>query len=91
MARRIVRPPKSKFRVGQRVRVEADYTGDYFGVVTQTHPRLTKPASSRDDTSLTKPGITVRCDYWEGPVDYLMEIDAWDDEAQVHTSPLPEW
>lgn len=58
MARRIVRG--SKFRVGQRVIVDGDYNGDYFGRVIKTHPRL---------GTLATPGVTVLVDRW-GDVDY---------------------
>ena len=67
MARRIIRG--SKFRVGQRVIVDGDLNGDYFGRVIKTHTRLVKAASIYDESTTTAPGVTVLVDRWEG-VDY---------------------
>jgi len=68
MARRIVRG--SKFRVGQRVIVDDDCSGDYFGRVIKTHVRLDKSTSIHDESTTTAPGVTVLVTRWEG-VDYL--------------------
>lgn len=68
MARRIVRG--SKFRVGQRVIVDGDYNGDYFGRVVKTHVRLVKTPSIHGEGTIIAPGVTVLVDRWEG-VDYL--------------------
>jgi len=82
MARRIVRLPKSIYKVGDKVTVEGDAGGDYRGKVVATHGKVTKPRSSYDDTLETKPGVTVQVTWWDGsPVDYDMKIDAWDSEV----------
>jgi hypothetical protein len=81
MERRIVRPPKSSYRVGQRVRVDGDAGGDYKGRIIETHGKLTKTAPY-DDTLVSEPGVTVQVDWWDGvPVDYDMKIEAWDSEV----------
>ena len=80
--RRIIRLPKSKFKIGDRVRVESHYNGPYYGHVIFTHRQLTKTASSKDDTQLTKPGVTVKCTWWDGIEDNI-EIVAWDDETAL--------
>lgn len=85
----VIRAPRrilvrgSKFKVGQKVRVDGDSCGDYFGVVIERHVALTKPVSSYDDRNETKPGVTVRVSRWEGVdvSDDRMEIVAWDDET----------
>lgn len=82
--RRLVRPPKSTFKVGQRVSVDGDAAGDYVGTVIQTHGRLTKHVDAFTDDVDTRPGVSVRVDWWDGsPVDYPMEIDAWDSETTL--------
>jgi hypothetical protein len=91
MARRIVRG--SKFRVGQRVIVDGDYNGDYYGRVVKTHPRLVKTPSMTGSGTFIAPGVTVLVDRWEG-VDYLgqhpgfesFEIEAHDAETRSANS-----
>jgi hypothetical protein len=84
---RIVRPPKAKFKFGDRVWVNCDYTGGYFGVVTEIVPRLTKSRSSQDETLDTRPGVHVKVDWWDGsPIDYDMAIEVWDDETELATT-----
>lgn len=74
----------SKFKVGQRVRVDGDATGDYVGRVTQTHVALEKLVSSFEHQTAKKPGVTVLVSEWEGmAIDYKMEIVAWDEETSL--------
>ena len=75
MARRIVRG--SKFRVGQRVIVDGDYNGDYFGRVIKTHARLVKTPSIHGGGTCIAPGVTVLVDHWEG-VDYLGQYSGFE-------------
>jgi len=80
--RRIVRPARSQFRVGDRVRVDGDYNGDYFGVVIEATGRLRKIADVHDMVEKTAPGVGVRVHRWEGQaVDF--EIIAFDTETQL--------
>jgi len=60
-------PRKSRFRVGQFVRVESEYNGDYFGLVTETHDaiKLYTDVMQPNHTE-TKPGVTVLVTRWEG-------------------------
>jgi len=84
MVRRIVRG--SKFRVGQRVIVDGDCNGDYYGRVIKTHFRLTKHTSIHNDVQTTAPGVTVLVDRWEG-VDYLGQYPAFESfEIIAHDS-----
>lgn len=73
----------SKFKIGQKVRVEGHSTGDYLGVVIERHPALTKSASPYDDRLETKPGVTVKVTNWEGVEQDDMEIVAWDEETRL--------
>lgn len=84
MARRLVRG--SIFKVGEKVIVEGDFSGDYLGVVIKTHKALTKPIGGLDldGTLQTHPGVTLRVTRWEGrDLDYNMEIVAWDSETRA--------
>lgn len=79
--RRYVRPPRSKYRVGQSVRVDGGAGGDYKGRVIETHGKLEKIRFDYEDTE-THPGVTVKVSWWDGsPIDYDMEIIAWDSEV----------
>ena len=80
MTRRLIRG--SRFHVGQRVRVQAEYTGDYLGVVTETHPHLLK--DDQDDHMVGKAGVTVKVDHYDGDdlaPEMTFHIYAWDDET----------
>tara|TARA_R110000824_G_scaffold95253_18_gene229168 strand:- start:126 stop:716 length:591 start_codon:yes stop_codon:yes gene_type:complete len=77
----------SQYKINDRVVVEGDPNGNYEGWVIAVHSRLTKPSPVREGTQLTKPGVTVLVDRWEG-VAYdgqdgasePFEILAWDNE-----------
>lgn len=83
MARKIIKTPRPPFKLGNRVHVDGDAGGDYKGKVTKILPALTKSASAYDDTPVTKPGVEVKVDWWDGSaIDYDMVIEAWNDETR---------
>ena len=61
MARRLVRPVRSAFRVGDEVRWSGDYEGPYVGKVTEVHNDVSKVSGCR-----VGPGVTVRCHVEDG-------------------------
>lgn len=88
MARRIVRG--SKFKVGQRVVIDGDSSGDYIGHVVETHFRLKKPAIFGLQPKISS-GVTVLVDYWDGslyrgqsPGFESFEIIAYDEEVSLY-------
>ena len=84
MTRRLIRPTRNAFKVGQFVTIDADAAGTFRGVVTEVHVSLARTVSSYDDTIASRPGVTVRVMQEEGfdlhPADWY-EIIAWDSEA----------
>ena len=79
--RRYVRPPRSKYNVGQVVKIDGDASGDYIGSVIETHGKLKKICLDYEG-SKTQPGMTVKVSWWDGNyIDYDMEIIAWDSEV----------
>jgi len=88
VTRRIVRG--SRFKVGQRVVVDGDSSGDYIGHVVETHFRLKKPAIFGLQPNIS-PGVTVLVDYWDGslyrgqnPGFESFEIIAYDKEVSLY-------
>ncbi len=57
MRRRLVRPHRSKFKVGQKVRIENDYCGDFVGTVVKIYQRL---SVCTEDGPKTGPGLWVK-------------------------------
>lgn len=48
----------SAFHIGQNVIINCEYNGDYHGIVTATHVRLTLCAGHLAE-ELTAPGVTI--------------------------------
>ena len=88
MARRISRKRiTSRFKVGQLVRIENEYSGDYRGVVVETHSLLSLPS---DAGTITGPGVTVEVRAWGGDGYYDPEtykpgfkVEAHDDAVRL--------
>ena len=81
-ARRLVRPPRSRYRIGDPVIVDGDSAGDYHGTVIARIGALCKP-DRRTGQPVTQPGVVVAVHRWDSTPEAGLQVTAHDQECRT--------